>query len=224
MKQPSKHVCLEAQDLACIQLGEGNATTFNHKMLYFSSSALPCFPVSSGRSRPWDIWSSQLPPCSGQCQQHCQPSPFFQAGWAIAAPGPCLLPSLQAGPAASCAQQGQAGRVVSWLLGPSELLSLGLWIGCMRSFHQHRVPALLCSQLQAPCTCLVGKQVWMGQQDTAPLKFYSREGLGEMSHAKSVSCLICPMPAAPVLWRHWPLSSVDKMQLLQPPQEIPLHC
>lgn len=95
------HVCFEAQDLACIQLGEGNATSFSHRMLYFTSSGLACFPVSSCRSRQWDILEQSAvartqASASSTASQVC--SPRLAGPWQPGAPGHCLLPSLQAGP------------------------------------------------------------------------------------------------------------------------------
>lgn len=114
MKKPSKHVCFEAEDLACIQLDECNATSFSHKMLYFTSSVLACFPVSSGRrSGNGTLWSSQLSPVLRPVPA-ALPAQSLLPDWL----GHCSLEPLGAAscqfegcsPAASQAQQGQAGR------------------------------------------------------------------------------------------------------------------
>lgn len=84
--------------MACIQLGEGNATSFSHKMLYFASSALACFPVSSCRSRRGDILE-QSAHTQGSASSTASPvpSPRLAGPLQPGVPGCCLLPSLQAG-------------------------------------------------------------------------------------------------------------------------------
>lgn len=144
------HVCFEAQDLACIQLGEGNATSFSHRMLYFTSSGLACFPVSSCRSRQWDILEQSAvartqASASSTASQVC--SPRLAGPWQPGAPGHCLLPSLQAGPL----QHGGA-KQEGWPAGccsPSELLSVGLWMGCSRACGSSSQQSALGTQTQS---------------------------------------------------------------------------
>lgn len=62
----------------------------------------------------------------------------------------------------------------------------------MRSFHQHRVPALHCSQLQAPCMCLGGQAGLDG-----PAGHSTTQVLLKRRAWRNVSCQICLMPNLP---------------------------
>lgn len=128
MKKPSKHVCSEAQDLACIQLGEGNATSFNHKMLYFTSSALACFPVSSGRSGQWDILEQSAvahTQASASSTASPVPSPRLAGPLQPGAPGGCLLPSLLSGPLQPAVHS--RARLQGWPAASGARLSCSVW-------------------------------------------------------------------------------------------------
>lgn len=58
-------------------------------------------------------------------------------------------------------------RVATRLWGSSQLLSMGLWMGCSRSFHQHRVPPLHSSQLWALRPKAAGIFGWKEENEPA---------------------------------------------------------